>query len=183
MDFLDVIAKMLGLSAGRKLERTCTQNYVPVKDILEGVIVLDDGRYIKILEIEPSNFEMKVPQEQEGILHQYYGWLRTAPANFQIKCITKAANVESYLAKARAALQIEKNENCKRLIANYINALQQNSHSYSVEHHFYLIFEHEETGADKFFQRNTQEDIIYDLNRTALQIESALTTMGNRIVR
>ena len=36
-----------------------TQSLVPVVDILQGVVITEDGRYLKILEVLPTNFYLK----------------------------------------------------------------------------------------------------------------------------
>ena len=35
------------------------QDFIPIKDIHHGIIETTDGRYIKILEIEPINFMLR----------------------------------------------------------------------------------------------------------------------------
>ena len=42
------------------------QDFIPIKDIVNGVVRTADGRYIKILEIEPINFMLRSEEEQCG---------------------------------------------------------------------------------------------------------------------
>ena len=44
------------------------QNFIPIKDIKHGIIETTDGRFIKILEIEPINFTLRSSEEQFGII-------------------------------------------------------------------------------------------------------------------
>ena len=44
------------------------QPFLPVKDIRNGIVETTDGRYIKILEIEPINFMLRSSEEQYNIL-------------------------------------------------------------------------------------------------------------------
>jgi len=41
-----------------------SQDFIPVKEIKNGIIETTDGRYIKILEIEPINFLLRSAEEQ-----------------------------------------------------------------------------------------------------------------------
>ena len=40
------------------------QPFLPVKDIRNGIVETTDGRYVKILEIEPINFLLRSSEEQ-----------------------------------------------------------------------------------------------------------------------
>ena len=48
-----------------------TQDFIPVKEIKNGIIETSDGRYIKILEIEPINFMLRSSEEQYNIISNY----------------------------------------------------------------------------------------------------------------
>ena len=45
-----------------------TQSLVPVVDIRNGVIITEDGRYLKIIEVLPTNFYLKSSMEQMNII-------------------------------------------------------------------------------------------------------------------
>ena len=47
------------------------QDIIPVKDIKAGIIETTDGRYIKILEIEPINFMLRSDDEQFSIISSF----------------------------------------------------------------------------------------------------------------
>ena len=71
----------------KKLE--FVQNFIPIKDIRHGIIETTDGRFIKILEIEPINFALRSSEEQFGIISSFASWLKISPAKLQFKSITK----------------------------------------------------------------------------------------------
>jgi hypothetical protein len=56
-----------------------TQDFIPVKEIRGGVIETTDGRYIKILEIEPINFLLRSSEEQYNIISSFASWLKISP--------------------------------------------------------------------------------------------------------
>lgn len=45
-----------------------TQALVPVVDIRQGIIITEDRRYLKILEVLPTNFYLKSAMEQQNII-------------------------------------------------------------------------------------------------------------------
>ena len=65
------------------------QPFLPVKDIRNGIVETTDGRYIKILEIEPINFMLRSSEEQYNILSSFASWLKISPMKLQFISITR----------------------------------------------------------------------------------------------
>ena len=61
------------------------QDFIPVKDIIRGIIVTADNRYIMILEIEPLNFMLRSEEEQFNIISTFACWLKISPMKLQLK--------------------------------------------------------------------------------------------------
>ena len=59
------------------------QDFIPIKNINYGVIETTDGRYIKILEIEPINFMLRSSEEQFGIISSFASFSASLPASPQ----------------------------------------------------------------------------------------------------
>ena len=68
------------------------QDYLPIKDLRNGIIETTDGRYIKILEIEPINFVLRSDEEQFNIISSFASWLKISPMRLQFKSITRKAD-------------------------------------------------------------------------------------------
>ena len=60
-------------SSGRKKKRKlqAIEDYLPIEKIAHGVIYTTDGRYVKILEVEPINFLLRSAREQMGIIYSF----------------------------------------------------------------------------------------------------------------
>ena len=67
----------------KKLE--FVQDFIPLKEIKNGIVETSDGRYIKILEIEPINFLLRSNEEQWGIISNFASWLKISPMRLQVK--------------------------------------------------------------------------------------------------
>ena len=61
-----------------------TGSIVPIENIADGIVVTEDGRYVKILEVLPVNFNLKSEAEQLNIIWYMSGYLKVAPNNLQI---------------------------------------------------------------------------------------------------
>ena len=66
----------------RKPEKlSFTQDFIPIKNLEHGIIETTDGRYIKILEVEPINFMLRSEEEQYEIICSFASWLKISPGN------------------------------------------------------------------------------------------------------
>lgn len=72
----------------RKKDQTL-EDYLPVEKIENGIVYTTDGRYVKILEIEPINFLLRSAREQQGIIYSFISYLKISPVKLQIKMISK----------------------------------------------------------------------------------------------
>ena len=53
------------------------QSIIPIKQIYKGMIVTEDDRYIKILEVLPINFALRSNEEQDNIIHLFAANINT----------------------------------------------------------------------------------------------------------
>ena len=80
-----------------KKQVTYSEDFVPVKDILNGIIETEDGRYIRVLEVEPINFLLRSTSEQKNIVASFASWMKISPIRIQIKVLTKKADIGKHL--------------------------------------------------------------------------------------
>ena len=55
----------------RPSTRFRTQSFINIRDVSDGIIITNDDRYIRIIEIVPTNFFNKDALEQERIVYQF----------------------------------------------------------------------------------------------------------------
>ena len=87
-----------------------TQKWLPVKEFKDGVIVMKDGRYVKVIEVLPVNFYLKSETEQQNIIYYYASYLKIAPDNMQIRVLTQKADISTYLERLGGFLETENND-------------------------------------------------------------------------
>ena len=93
-----------------------TGSIVPIENIFDGVIITEDGRYVKILEVLPVNFNLKSETEQLNIIWYMAGYLKVAPDNLQILVRTEPADIEAYCERMEEYYKAEANEKCREMI-------------------------------------------------------------------
>ena len=139
-----------------------------------------DGRYIKILEIEPINFMLRSSEEQYNILSSFASWLKISPMKLQFKSITRKADSDKHVAMIRKELEQEDNEQCKTLSEDYIRLIKDVGSREALTRRFFLFYQYEAIG------RNESDDYskIYGMLMTAEQNARAyFLQCGNSIVQ
>ena len=161
-----------------KSKNEYVQDFIPVKNIRHGIIETTDGRYIKILEIEPINFMLRSEEEQLGIISSFASWLKISPKRLQFKSVTRKADSEKHIAMLREELKRENNPRCKELAEGYIGLIRDVGSREALTRRFFLIFQYED------YQRSEDFGKIYGMLQTAEQNARAyFSQCGNAIVQ
>lgn len=142
--------------AGRKAKRSkrkskgleSVQDYLPIREIQGGVIETTDGRYIRILEIEPINFTLRSDEEQFNIISTFASWLKISPMRLQFKSITRKADSDRHVAMIRSELEREANTQCRAMGDDYIRLIRDVGSREALTRRFFLIFEYESLRGD-----------------------------------
>lgn len=156
------------------------QDFIPIKNITHGIVETTDGRYIKILEIEPINFMLRSSEEQFSIISSFASWLKISPMRLQFKSITRKADSDKHVAMIQEELAEEENEQCKSLGEGYIRLIKDVGSREALTRRFFLIFQYEE------IRRGDNNDFsqIYAMLQTAEQNAKAyFLQCGNSILQ
>lgn len=124
---------------------TLAAKYLPIKDIKDGIIETKDGRFLKILEIEPVNFELKTVEEQDKIIQKFEEYLRAAPSNLQIKCISQETSMDKYLEEIDRHRMMEKNKENHIFYEDHKDFVCRVAENDAISRKFYFIYQYEST--------------------------------------
>lgn len=141
MKKIQLFPKKTEKSFGKYYENS-TQRWLPIEDIYNGIILLKDGRYIKVIEVLPVNFYLKSDVEQENIIYYFAAYLKIAPDNLQIRVVTQRADIEKYLAALGNFAENEQNDFCRSMIADETKFVKGLSENFAVKKRFFIIFEY-----------------------------------------
>lgn len=160
-----------------------TQSDIPIKDIYANssgaMIITKDNRYVKILEIRPSTFMLKDEEAQLRTIYTFQSLLKIAPSNLQLCSVTLPANIEHQIKNLTKNIELEDNDQCLQIDAEYADRLDQSARI-SVSRRFFLSFSYEKTIS--FIYQPSMDDILNDLNSTAANLASALSACGNEVI-
>lgn len=124
------------------------QAFLPVRDIRNGMVETTDGRYLKILEIEPINFALRSSEEQFNIISSFASWLKISPVRLQCKTITRRADSDKHISLVKEELAQEENPQCRALGKDYLWLIQDVGSREALTRRFFLIFQYEAVGRD-----------------------------------
>lgn len=132
-----------GAKAAAEPFRDSIQAWLPIKNIVGGVVVTKDGRFVKILEVLPVNIYLKSPNDRENIISSYAAWLKIAPDDLQIQARTLPADTADYVERMKGYAAAEPNPACREMIEDNIAQIGRGVASDALRHRFFLIFQYE----------------------------------------
>ena len=75
-----------------------TQDFVPIKEVRDGVVVLKDGSMRAVLLTSSVNFALKSPEEQNSIIFQFQNFLNSVEFPLQIFIQSRRLDIRPYIA-------------------------------------------------------------------------------------
>ena len=144
--------------------RDSIQAWLPIKNILCGVVVTRDNRFIKIIEVLPVNFYLKSQADQQNMILTFASYLKIAPNSLQILVLTQKADLLDYVARMKDYARQEENEKCRAMIEDNWAEVSRLSESEAINHRFFLVFQYEPQMRAK---RNALRAIADRLNEEA----------------
>lgn len=117
-----------------------TQDWLPFEKIVYGMLKLKDGRYVKILEVSPQNFDLKKPKDQNQTIESFSRWIKVAPISFQLKVITEKTDLTSLTEQLNEKTANEKDPMVLRGKKDYMELVeglsQSETSSRQIFHHY-----------------------------------------------
>ena len=101
-----------------------TQDFVAVRDIKDGIVILKSGQLCKVLLASSVNFALKSQDEQRAILFQFQNFLNTIDFSLQIYVQSRRLNIEPYLAMLAERQDSQDNDLMKIQLREYIEFIR-----------------------------------------------------------
>ena len=163
-----------------KKEINSVQEWLPIKEFYnDGIIKLKNGNYIKIIKIDPINYELKTDFEKRAILNSYKAFLKNCNFDIQISIKSNKEDISQNIKKLEKQKEVEKSLNNNFMVKffdSYIKYIKEkNKEKLSSSKNFYIIFN------SKKFPENQEENIFIDLKEKYLKIRDSLSRCGNNV--
>lgn len=172
-------------SKEKLLKLSSTQMWSPVKDLRDGIVVTKDGRYVQMLEFSPINFDLRPDAEKANIANSFGSALTVFPNRFQIKVLSRKANVDNHIRDIQQYMEREDNEFCRTMQKESMELAEENA-NYGISRRFIIAYDYVHPGG---LRKSEWRDIQTSLRTTAYRISEhmqsqpcgnvMLTELGN----
>jgi type IV secretory pathway VirB4 component len=101
-----------------------TQDFVPIKDVKDGVVILKDGGLRGILMTSSVNFSLKSEDEKTAIVYQFQDFLNSLDFSVQILIQSRKHDIRPYIALLEDRKKEQMNDLLKIQIQEYIEFIK-----------------------------------------------------------
>ena len=101
-----------------------TQEFVPIKEIRDGVVILKDGSMRAIVMASSVNFALKSADEQQGIIMQFQNFLNGLEFSIQISIQSRELDIRPYISMLEGRYKNEIGDLMKIQIREYIQFIK-----------------------------------------------------------
>lgn len=122
------------------LNARASQQFVPIKEIQDGIVVLKDGGLRAILMASSINLSLKSEDEQTATIMQFQNFLNTIDFPVQISIQSRKFNITSYVALLEDRLKEQNEPLLKIQTEEYIKFIKDFTESTNImTKHFFLV--------------------------------------------
>ena len=176
-----------------------TQEFIPIKDVRDGVIILKNGSLRMVVMVSSLNFALKGADEQTALLLQFQNFLNSLDFSIQISVQSRKLDIQPYIELLATRLDQIENELIKIQTREYMQFIENLTSSVNImSKNFFVSIPYTTTAIasssgvfDKFFRKDKDsenaeqrfEENKVQLEQRALVIEQGLASMGLRSAR
>ena len=107
------------------LNAKATQEFVPIKEVRDGIIVLKDGGLRAIILANSTNLSLKSDDEQKATILQFQNFLNTLDFSIQISVQSRRLDIRPYLLLLENRIKLQNEPLLKLQTKEYIEFAKQ----------------------------------------------------------
>jgi hypothetical protein len=148
------------------LNAKATQEFVPIKEVRDGVIVLKDGALRAIILASSVNLSLKSADEQRATILQFQDFLNTLDFPIQISVQSRKLDIRPYLLLLENRMKVQNEALLKLQTKEYMNFIMNFTESVNImTKSFFIVvpYTHTTLKSDsgffgRIFKRQNKED-------------------------
>ena len=162
------------------IKKLTVQQWLPIETIYSnGIIKLKKNKFIKILKINPINYNLKSDLEKQAILNSYKIFLKTCNFDIQILIQSNKENLKNHILNIEKNIQKKENYYLKNIAEDYINYIKKiNLLNKASSKDFFIIISYEINSREKI---EINELIENNLEEKYFNIKECLARCGNEV--
>ncbi len=166
----------------KKIRKKTLQEWLPIQKIYDdGIVKTKDNRLIKIIKINPINYNLKSDLEKEAILNSYKIFLKTCNFDIQILIQSNKMDLTPHIKNIQKNISKKENKYLKEISKEYINYINKiNLNRKSASKDFFIIISNKTNSKKDSF--NSEEILKNDLKEKYFKIKECLSRSGNSVL-
>jgi len=177
-----------------------TQEFVPIKEVRDGIAVLKDGTMRGIVMSSSLNFSLKSEDERHAIVLQFQDFLNSLDFTVQISIQSRRLDIRPYIALLEDRYKEQINDLMKIQTREYIDFIRKFTETTNImTKSFYIVVPYDpallniKSGSSFFKKSSAREELArkessFAENRTQLEqrvsvVEQGLSRCGIRVIR
>lgn len=165
------------------------QDFVPVKEVRGGTILLKDGTLIGVLLASSVNFALKSQNEQEAILAQFQNFLNSLDFSVQFFVQSRRLDIRPYIALLEERLRAQTDDLMKIQVREYIQFIRSFTERANImSKNFFVVVPYtpplvnvQKTIAENLFGKPMNKDesaVLFEEQQTQLEQRLAVVEQG-----
>ncbi len=179
-----------------------TQEFVPIREVRDGVVTLKDGTLRGIVLASSLNFSLKSDDERNAIIMQFQDFLNSLDFSVQISVQSRRLDIRPYVALLEGRYKEQMNDLMKIQTREYIEFVKKFTETTNImTKSFFIVVGYDPAminirggiGGGLFRKQSVgdaqkQKEASFEENRTQLEqrvsvVEQGLSRCGIRVVR
>ena len=175
-----------------------SQQFVPLKEVRDGVAILKDGSMRAILLTSSLNFALKSAENQEAIIYQFQNFLNSLDFTVQIYVMSRRLDIRPYIALLESRYKEQTGELFRLQTREYIEFIKKFTESANImTKSFFVVVPYTSAVMNKgsasglFGKKDAAKDLankmeVFEEAKSQLQqrvsvVEQGLTRVGIRV--
>ncbi len=175
------------------LKARATQEFVPIKEVRDGIVVLKDGDLRAIVLANSVNLSLKSEEEQRAVIFQFQGFLNTLDFPIQISVQSRKLDIRPYILTLENRMKAQTEPLLKLQTKEYIDFIKNFTDTVSImTKNFFVVVpftntflkEANENFLGKLFSRKSkqekmaQEELDFEEKRSQLDERVGVIQQG-----
>jgi type IV secretory pathway VirB4 component len=182
------------------LSSSPTQQFVPVREVRDGIIILKDDTMATVVLVSSINLSLKSYDEQRAVLMQFQGFLNTLDFSVQILIQSRRYDVRPYIITLENRLKVQTEQLLRVQTQEYIEFIRTFTEQVNImRKSFYVVIPYtppivsQSSGVGKIFsflnkKQETDRTADFEEQRTQLEqrvsvVEQGLSRLGLRVAQ
>lgn len=166
------------------IKSKASQNFLPIEDIHDGVVILKDKSMRMVLIASSINFALKSEDEQIGLIVQFQNFINSLEFSTQIYIQSRRLDIKPYLALLQDRLNTDVSDLMRIQIEEYIEFVKNfTDNSNIMSKSFFIVVPYYPGASLPGAKKKTEGDIMERFEEGKSQLEQRAHIVRQGLIR